>query len=106
MASYVHPDYTDLVTDHLRRSLEGTPGLDRLEIELQPQDGQTARVELSAVRIDYQGGPALLLTMVEMGPRAAVTPVDRARAPDGLGNARFARRRHHHDGCEPVASTI
>jgi diguanylate cyclase (GGDEF)-like protein/PAS domain S-box-containing protein len=80
MANYVHPDYTDLVTDHLRRSLGGTPGLDRLEIELQPQDGQTARVELSAVRIDYQGGPALLLTMVEMGPRAAVMPsIERAR---------------------------
>jgi diguanylate cyclase (GGDEF)-like protein/PAS domain S-box-containing protein len=80
MANYVHPDYTDLVTDHLRRSLGGTPGLDRLEIELQPQDGQTARVELSAVRIDYQGGPALLLTMVEMGPRSAVAPsIERAR---------------------------
>jgi diguanylate cyclase (GGDEF)-like protein/PAS domain S-box-containing protein len=80
MSSFVHPDYTDLVSDHLRRSLEGTPGLDRLEIELQPQDGQTSRVELSAVRIDYQSGPALLLTMVEMGPRAAILPtLERAR---------------------------
>jgi diguanylate cyclase (GGDEF)-like protein/PAS domain S-box-containing protein len=80
MASYVHPDYTDLVTDHLRRALSGAPGLDRLEIELAPQDGQTARVELSAVRIDYQGGPALLLTMLEMGPRAAIAPtIERAR---------------------------
>jgi diguanylate cyclase (GGDEF)-like protein/PAS domain S-box-containing protein len=80
MSSFVHPDYTDLVSDHLQRSLAGTPGLDRLEIELQPQDGQTSRVELSAVRIDYQNGPALLLTMVEMGPRAAVLPTtERAR---------------------------
>src|SRR5690606_27847073 len=32
------------------------------------------RVELNAVRIDYQGGPALLLTLVEMGPRVAAGP--------------------------------
>ncbi len=80
MASFVHPDYTELVTEHLRRSLSGEPGLERLEIELAPADGQTARVELSAVRIDYQGGPALLLTIVEMGPRAAIAPtIERAR---------------------------
>lgn len=74
MAELVHPDYTDLVTEHLRRVLGVAPGLDRLEVELQPQHDQMARVELSAVRIDYQGGPALLLTMVEMGPRAATLP--------------------------------
>jgi diguanylate cyclase (GGDEF)-like protein/PAS domain S-box-containing protein len=80
MSRFVHPDYTDLVNDHLQRSLDGSPGLDRFEIELQPQDGQTSRVELSAVRIDYQSGPALLLTMIETGPRAAVVPaLERAR---------------------------
>lgn len=71
IAELLHPDYTELVTEHLRRSLAGEPGLERLEIEMHPDnDGGTARVELSAVRIDYQGGPALLLTLVEMGPRA------------------------------------
>jgi diguanylate cyclase (GGDEF)-like protein/PAS domain S-box-containing protein len=81
MAALVHPDYKDLVTDHLRRVLSVAPGLDRLEIELQPQRDQTARIELSAVRIDYQGGPALLLTMVEMGPRAAASPtISRSRS--------------------------
>lgn len=77
MADLVHPDYTDVVREHLRRTLAGEPGLDRLEIELYPhgiQPDQTTRAELSAVRIDYQGGPALLLTMVEMSPRAASTP--------------------------------
>jgi diguanylate cyclase (GGDEF)-like protein/PAS domain S-box-containing protein len=71
MAELVHPDYTDLVRDHLRRSLVGAPGLDRLELELHPSVEQRARIELSAVQIDYQGGPALLLTLVEMGPVAA-----------------------------------
>ena len=76
MPDLVHPDYTDLVREHLRRSLAGEPGLERLEVEMSPDGQGTARVELSAVRIDYQGGPALLLTLVEMGPRAtpASTP--------------------------------
>jgi diguanylate cyclase (GGDEF)-like protein/PAS domain S-box-containing protein len=80
MPELVHPDYTDLVSEHLRRSLAGEPGLERLEIELNPDGEGTARAELSAVRIDYQGGPALLLTLVEMSPRAlpASTPA-RAR---------------------------
>jgi diguanylate cyclase (GGDEF)-like protein/PAS domain S-box-containing protein len=74
MPDLVHPDYTELVSEHLRRSLAGEPGLDRLEIELHPHAQGNARVELSAVRIDYQGGPALLLTLVEMGPRALSVP--------------------------------
>jgi diguanylate cyclase (GGDEF)-like protein/PAS domain S-box-containing protein len=76
MPDLIHPDYTEMVREHLRRSLAGEPGLERLEIELSPDNQGTARVELSAVRIDYQGGPALLLTLVEMGPRAtpASTP--------------------------------
>ncbi|MET0533035.1 MAG: EAL domain-containing protein [Steroidobacter sp.] len=71
MPDLVHPDYTEFVSEHLRRSLAGEPGLERLEIELNPDSQGNARVELSAVRIDYQGGPALLLTLVEMGPRSA-----------------------------------
>jgi diguanylate cyclase (GGDEF)-like protein/PAS domain S-box-containing protein len=71
MADFVHPDYRELVSDHLRRVLEEIPGLDRLEVELQAHRDQTMRAELSAVRIDYQGGPALLLTLLEMGPRAS-----------------------------------
>lgn len=70
MADLVHPDYREVVSEHLHRVLTDVPGLDRLEIELQPYRDQAARIELSAVRIDHQGGPALLLTMLEMGPRA------------------------------------
>jgi diguanylate cyclase (GGDEF)-like protein/PAS domain S-box-containing protein len=71
MADFVHPDYRELVSDHLQRVLGEIPGLDRLEVELQTHRDQTIRAELSAVRIDYQGGPALLLTLLEMGPRAS-----------------------------------
>lgn len=81
MADLVHPDYREMVTEHLKRVLAGSPGLDRLEIELQPQRDQVARMELAAVRIDYQGGPALLLTTVEMGPRAVSLPVSHRGRP-------------------------
>ena len=81
MSDLVHPDYTDLVREHLRRSLAGDPGLERLEVEMHPNSQLTARVELSAVRIDYQGGPALLLTMLEMGPRASSSPVAQRGRP-------------------------
>jgi len=82
IAELLHPDYTELVIEHLHRSLAGKPGLERLEIELHPDtEGGTARVELTAVRIDYQGGPALLLTLLEMGPRSlpASTPARSGR---------------------------
>ena len=82
IADLLHPDYTELVIEHLHRSLAGKPGLERLEIELHPDtEGGTARVELTAVRIDYQGGPALLLTLLEMGPRSlpASTPARSGR---------------------------
>jgi diguanylate cyclase (GGDEF)-like protein/PAS domain S-box-containing protein len=82
VSDLVHADYTELVREHLRRSLAGEPGLERLEVELQPQSGETARLELSAVRIDYQGGPALLLALVEMGPRAATVPVHSRGRPN------------------------
>ncbi|HKQ83894.1 MAG TPA: EAL domain-containing protein [Steroidobacteraceae bacterium] len=79
LADIVHADYQELVADHLRRCLAGEPALERLELEVHPLRQQTARVELSAVRIEYQGGPALLLTLVEMSPRSAVASLPRAR---------------------------
>ncbi len=79
MADLVHPDYRELVVENLRRVLEAVPGMDRLEVELQPVRDQTLRVELSAVRIDYQGGYALLLTMLEMGPRSIAAPASNSR---------------------------
>jgi diguanylate cyclase (GGDEF)-like protein/PAS domain S-box-containing protein len=80
MSNLVHPDYRELVTEQLRRIVNGLPALDRLEVELQPEGGQAFRAELSAVRIDYQSGPALLLTLVEMAPPSAIAPaIERPR---------------------------
>ena len=79
LADIVHADYQELIADHLRRCLAGEPTLEHLELEMQPLRQQTARVELSAVQIEYQGGPALLLTLIEMSPRTAVASLPRAR---------------------------
>ncbi len=75
LAEVVHSDYQDLVREHLRRTLSGESASERLEVELHPIPDQTARAELSCTRIDYQNAPALLLTLVEMGPRTSVAPL-------------------------------
>jgi len=77
----VSPDYAELLREHLQRMSASDPAPARLEIELQPAVGQTARVELAATRIDYQGKTALLVTLVEMSPRALLVPaVQRSRS--------------------------
>ena len=82
LSEIVHPDYAELVREHFRRLLLGEPSAQRLEIELHPIADETARVELSAALITYQNAPALLITLVEMGPRtsAAAATLHRPRA--------------------------
>ncbi len=81
LSDVVPPDYGELLAEHLRRTLAGEPAPERLELDLQPSTEQTARVELTVTKMDYQGEPALLLTMVEMGPRAlSATAAQRTRA--------------------------
>jgi diguanylate cyclase (GGDEF)-like protein/PAS domain S-box-containing protein len=72
LGTLVHPDYEDLVQEHFRRLLAGEPSPERLEIELHPVADETARAELTALKVAYQNAPALLVTLVEMGPRASV----------------------------------
>jgi len=81
LADIVHADFSALVREQLRRQLAQEPAPERLEIELHPSPLQTARVEMSTALIEYRGAPALLLSLVEMGPRTTVaaTP-SRARA--------------------------
>ncbi|HTE42004.1 MAG TPA: PAS domain-containing protein, partial [Steroidobacteraceae bacterium] len=68
----VASEYSELLRNHLQRVSASDPSPERLEIELLPNGGHTARVELSVSRIDYRSEPALLLTLVEMSPRASV----------------------------------
>lgn len=86
----VHPDFADLMAEHLRRHREGLPAPQRLEAELRPGDGRAVRLEFTFTRIPFDGEPALLVSAVEMGPLADVTESHRPHstaweALDALG---------------------
>jgi diguanylate cyclase (GGDEF)-like protein/PAS domain S-box-containing protein len=75
LSKFVMPEYVDLVDQNLRRRLAGEPAAERYEVELVGSQGQVTRVELSSIVVDAEGGPALLLTALDMLPAAAAAPV-------------------------------
>ena len=76
----VHPDFAELLSEHLRRHREGQPAPVRLEVELRPVAGHTPRVELSFARVSYDAQPALLVSAVEISSRADKVNGVRGRA--------------------------
>jgi len=70
LADLVHPDFSELLAEHLQRHREGRPAPDRLEAELLSTDGRAPRLEFSFSRIAFEGQPALLISAVEMTSRA------------------------------------
>ncbi|MGB7739784.1 MAG: EAL domain-containing protein, partial [Steroidobacteraceae bacterium] len=67
----VHPDYAELVTEYLRRHAAGEAAPARLEVDLQPDTaGHAHRLELSFSRTMLDRRPAVIVTGVEMTPRA------------------------------------
>jgi len=68
LSNFVTAEYRDLVDQNLRRRLAGEPAAERYEVELQGPQGHVTRVELSSVRVESGGAPALLLTAIEMLP--------------------------------------
>ncbi len=71
LADLVHPDFAELVTEYLRRHAAGEAAPARLEVELQPDAaGKSHRLELSFSRTMLDGRPAVVVTGVEMTPRA------------------------------------
>jgi diguanylate cyclase (GGDEF)-like protein/PAS domain S-box-containing protein len=80
LAELVHPDFVELVNEHLRRHREGLPVPQRFEAELRGSGGAAPRLEFSLARISYEGSPALLVTAVEMSPLARVEEVRHGQA--------------------------
>ncbi|MBK7250939.1 MAG: EAL domain-containing protein [Gammaproteobacteria bacterium] len=64
----VAPEYAELVGDNIRRRLAGEPAAERYEIEVVGLQGQLSRLEISSTVMDYEGGPVLLMTGVEVVP--------------------------------------
>jgi len=91
LTEFVAPEYVDLVSNNLRRRLDGESAAERYEIELMDPQGQVTRVELSSTVIDSSGEPALLLTALEMMPGAipeVVSQKPRAMATlDAMGES-------------------
>ncbi len=97
LADLVPPEYAELVSENIRRRLAGEPAAERYEIEMVGMQGQVSRLEVSSAVIDYEGGPALLVTGVEIiptqtvqairPPSAEIDPPAAAAAPTGNGTA-------------------
>ena len=72
LGDLVPPEYTELVSENIRNRLAGEPAAERYEIEMVGLQGQVSRLEISSAVIDYEGGPALLVTGVEIIPTQTV----------------------------------
>jgi len=84
LSQFVGPEYAELVDNNLRRRLAGEPAAERYEVELIGAHAEVTRIELSSTIIDTAGEAALLLTALEMLPRAAAAPAPPAILPRAL----------------------
>jgi diguanylate cyclase (GGDEF)-like protein/PAS domain S-box-containing protein len=72
LGDLVPPEYSELVTENMRRRLAGENAAERYEIEMIGLQGQVSRLEITNTVIDYEGEPALLVTGVEIVPTQTV----------------------------------
>jgi len=72
LADLVPPEYSELVSDNIGRRLAGEPAAERYEIDMVGVQGQVSRLEVTTASVDYEGGPALLVTGVEIIPTQTV----------------------------------
>src|SRR6202163_43488 len=68
LADLVPPEYSELVSENIRRRLSGEPAAERYEIEMVGLQGQLSRLEISSTPVDLDHGSALLITGVEIIP--------------------------------------
>jgi diguanylate cyclase (GGDEF)-like protein/PAS domain S-box-containing protein len=68
LADLVPPEYSELVSENIRRRLSGEPAAERYEIDMVGLQGQLGRLEISSVPVDFDHGKALLITGVEIIP--------------------------------------
>jgi diguanylate cyclase (GGDEF)-like protein/PAS domain S-box-containing protein len=68
LADLVPPEYSELVSENIRRRLLGEPAAERYEIDMVGLQGQLSRLEISSAPVDFDHGKALLITGVEIIP--------------------------------------
>jgi diguanylate cyclase (GGDEF)-like protein/PAS domain S-box-containing protein len=68
LADLVPPEYSELVSENIRRRLLGEPSAERYEIEMVGLQGQLSRLEINSAPVDFDHSKALLITGVEIIP--------------------------------------
>ena len=68
LADLVPPEYSELVSENIRRRLSGEPAAERYEIDMVGLQGQLSRLEISSTPVDFDHGSALLITGLEIIP--------------------------------------
>jgi diguanylate cyclase (GGDEF)-like protein/PAS domain S-box-containing protein len=68
LGDLVPPEYSDLVTENIRRRLAGESAAERYEIDMVGLQGQMSRLEIASTLVEYDKGNALLITGVEIIP--------------------------------------
>ena len=68
LADLVPPEYSELVSENIRRRLAGETAAERYEIDMVGLQGQVSRLEITSTLVEYDKGSALLITGVEIIP--------------------------------------
>jgi len=68
LGDLVPPEYSELVSENVRRRLAGESAAERYEIDMVGLQGQMSRLEIASTVVDYDKGNALLITGVEIIP--------------------------------------
>ena len=92
LADLVPTGYTELVSENIAHRLAGEPAAERYEIDMAGATGQVTRLEITSAVIDYDGGPALLVTGVEIIPTQTVQTL-RGLTPEEQAQSRQDARR-------------
>ncbi|HYX73356.1 MAG TPA: EAL domain-containing protein [Steroidobacteraceae bacterium] len=68
LADLVPPEYSELVSENIRRRIGGESAAERYEIDMVGLQGQVTRLEIASTPVEYDRGSALLITGVEILP--------------------------------------
>src|SRR6516165_10860834 len=86
LADLVPPEYSELVSENIRRRLAGESAAERYEIDMVGPQGQMTRLEIASNPIEYGNDSALLVTGVEILP-TQTGPALRIREADSAPEA-------------------
>jgi diguanylate cyclase (GGDEF)-like protein/PAS domain S-box-containing protein len=80
LASFVEPEYAELVDGNLKRQLAGEAASDRYEVEIADRLGLVTRLELTERLVEYENQPAVLVIATEMLGTRIMPASGRSRA--------------------------